>query len=471
MLGITAYGAYVPLNRLERKRIGEAFGERSMPGEKAVANYDEDSVTMAVNATVDCLIGFEPENIDGLYFASTSTTYKEKLAATTIACATDLRDDIRTADFTDTMRACSTAMLAAFDALKSGATNSMIVCAADCRLGAATGTLEQTFGDGGAAFLLGKEKVIAELEDALTVSDEFIDYWRETRDNYVRSWEERFIITEGYNRIVKKAVTQLLKKNNLTPKDFSKIVLYGPAPRYQADMAKMLGFEREQVQDNLYSTVGIAGVANAPMMLVGALEDTTPGDKVLFVTYGEGSDVFIFRITDNISHLPARLGLRDHLHSKKNTMIYTTYLKWRNLIDLEPPRRPERQNPSVPAMWRKYKQNLALYGSKCKVCGTPQFPIQRVCTHCQAKDKYVLYRFTGRVAKVTSFTMDYLTSSPDPPSIYVVVDYEGGGRMVCEMTDCEPEKLFIGAEVVPTFRKLYEKNGISNYAWKVQLKR
>ncbi|HAG09006.1 MAG TPA: 3-hydroxy-3-methylglutaryl CoA synthase, partial [Desulfotomaculum sp.] len=216
MVGITAYGAYVPFNRLERKKIGEVFGERGMPGEKAVANYDEDSVTMAATAALDCLTGLDPAKIDGLYFATTSATYKEKLAATTIAGVADLRKDVRTADFTDSLRAGSTALLAALDAVKGGA-NTMLVCMADCRLGGATGALEQTFGDGGAAFLIGKEGVIAELEDALSISSEFIDYWRDAKDTFVRSWEERFVITEGYNRLVKEAVARLLKKNNLTP--------------------------------------------------------------------------------------------------------------------------------------------------------------------------------------------------------------------------------------------------------------
>ncbi|GAB6273468.1 MAG: hydroxymethylglutaryl-CoA synthase family protein [Peptococcaceae bacterium] len=470
MVGIKAYGAYVPFNRLERKKIGEVFGERGMPGEKAVANYDEDSVTMAATAALDCLTGLDPAKVDGLYFATTSATYKEKLAATTIAGVTDLRKDVRTADFTDSMRAGSTALLTALDAVAAGA-NSMLVCMADCRLGGANGALEQTFGDGGAAFLIGKEGVIAELIDNLTISSEFIDYWRGEKDTFVRSWEERFVITEGYNRLVKEAVTRLLKKNNLTPKDFNKIVLYGPAPRHQAALAQMLGFDKEQVQDNLYSTVGIAGVANAPMMLVGALEDAAPGDKVLFVTYGEGSDALIFKVTDAIRQLPARRALRGYLEIKKSTMLYTAYLKWRKLIDLEPPRRPEPKSPSLPGMWRRYQQSLGLYGTKCINCGTPQFPVQRICTKCQAKDQMEPYTFKDKKATIATYTVDYLAASPDPPVIFAVVDFEGGGRMICEMTDSEVDKLDIGKEVEMSFRKIYDKNSIYVYGWKAMLKK
>jgi len=63
MVGITSYGAYIPLQRINRKIIANATGwstsATSLPGEKAVANYDEDSVTMAVAASIDCLTGMD----------------------------------------------------------------------------------------------------------------------------------------------------------------------------------------------------------------------------------------------------------------------------------------------------------------------------------------------------------------------------------------------------------------------------
>ncbi len=96
MAGITSYGAYVPLWRLGREAI-----MKGLRGEKAIRNYDEDSTTMAVAATVDCLKGQDREAIDGLFFASTTATYKEKQIATTIAAAADLRSDIITADFSN----------------------------------------------------------------------------------------------------------------------------------------------------------------------------------------------------------------------------------------------------------------------------------------------------------------------------------------------------------------------------------
>ena len=95
MVGIASYGAYVPRWRLPLAALGG--GRRGGPGrgEKAVANFDEDSVTMAVAAGLDCLAGIPRDTVDGVLFASTSYPYKEKLGASIIAKALDLRRKAR----------------------------------------------------------------------------------------------------------------------------------------------------------------------------------------------------------------------------------------------------------------------------------------------------------------------------------------------------------------------------------------
>jgi 3-hydroxy-3-methylglutaryl CoA synthase len=106
-----------------------------VPGERAVANADEDSLTMAVAAGLDCLAGIDQSTIDGLFFATTTAPYSEKQSAGVIAAALDLRHDISTADFTGSLRAATTALRAAADAIDSGNAQSILVTAADCRPG------------------------------------------------------------------------------------------------------------------------------------------------------------------------------------------------------------------------------------------------------------------------------------------------------------------------------------------------
>ena len=105
MAGISAFGAYVP-----RYRLGAETDSWEFAGQRSVANFDEDSVTMAVAAAIDCLKDHEREAIDGLLFASTTPPYAEKQCASIIATALDLRRDIFTADITDVLRAGTTAL-------------------------------------------------------------------------------------------------------------------------------------------------------------------------------------------------------------------------------------------------------------------------------------------------------------------------------------------------------------------------
>lgn len=470
MVGITAFGAYIPFNRLERKRLAEAFGEPAPPGEKAVANYDENSVTMAVEAARDCLHDLAPGSLDGVYFATTTPPYREKQSATTISSALDAPETVRTADFTSTLRAGSTALLAAADAVKSGA-GSVLVAAADCRPAAAKGQFEQLFGDAAAAFVIGSKNVLAEIEDACTVAGDVITQWREAEDRYVRTWEDRFVISKGYGPLVTKALTTLAGRCKISPPDISKLVLYAPSPRYQAGTALSLGFKKEQIHDGMFDAVGIAGAAHAPLMLAAALEQARPGDRILVVTFGEGVDAILLRVTEKIKQFSPRRGAGAYLQSKKNSMRYQTYLRWKGMLDFEPPRRPDPDRPSAPAMWRGTRNNLAFYGSRCTRCGTPQIPAQRVCVHCQAKDQMEPYRFADIAARIATYTIDHLTFSQDPPTVFAVIDFDGGGRLLCEMTDCDPAAVTIGMEVEMSFRRLYQAGGIHNYYWKARPKR
>lgn len=471
MVGIKSYGAYIPFYRLSRDEIARGWGARSLGGEKAVANYDEDSITMAVAAALDCLNGFDRGAVDGLFFATTTSPYSEKQGASVIAAATDLPRGTRTVDFCNSLRSGSNALASAIDAVKAGAVSNVIVTAADCRLGAAGGEPEQLFGDGAAAIMLGNSKVIASIEGSYFLANEFIDNWRGDGDIFVRSWESRFIIAEGYLATVREAISGILKKYSLTPQDINKAVFYAPDPRTHATLAKNLGFDRSQVQDPLHTTVGNSGAASALMMLVAALEVAKAGEKILFASYGDGADAFILQVTEQITKLGERKGIEGHLGMKRMLPSYQKYLQFRNLIEMEIPKLPEPISPSPVVMWRERKKNLALYGVKCKQCGTVQYPPQRVCTNCQTKDQFEDYRFSDKKGKLFTLGPDYfLTRYPDVPEIYSYIDVDGGGRLLLMMTDRDPDEVKIGTPVEFTFRRLYKGRGIgrgiSNYYWK-----
>ena len=478
MVGITSYGAYIPWHRIDRQQFVKAWGGFGPPGEKAIAYYDEDSVTMAVEASMDCLRGLDSHKVDGLYFATTTSPYKEKQCSALMAIPLHLRRDIRTADIAASLRGGTTGLSLAVDSIKAGTANSILVAAADTRLGAPGGMLEQSLGDGAAAFLLGGEDVIAEIQGSYSISDELAGTWRSDEDTFVRSWEERMVLDEGYSKFLPEAMSGLMKRCGLLPKDFAKVVFDPPGDvRRHGRVAADLGFQPAQVQDcfNLFLKVGISGCALAPMMLVSALESAKPGDRILFAGSGDGADVFVLQVTDAIMRLGERRGVAKHLESKHMLENYNSYLRWRDVVPLEEARRPEKQHIRLSAIWRERRVLLGLWGIKCRRCGTPQYdngaatttPI-RVCAVCQAQDDFDDYSFVGQKAVVFSYTQDNLAPAVDPPASVVLVEFEGGGRAFFDLTDRDPAKVGIGMPVEMTFRKVHFDRGISNYFWKAR---
>jgi len=473
MAGITSYGAYIPYYRLPRSVINVAWGRGGGRGEKAVAGFDEDSITMAVAAGLDCLKETAPKTVDALFLATTTALYKERQNSTIVATALDMRRDVRNTDFANCLRAGTGALLAALDAVNSGSLKNVLVTASDTRLGGATGEDEQAFGDGAAALLVGNDGVAVEIEGSYTLSDDLADYWRSHEDTFVRHWEDRFGRDAGYTKIPIEAVAGVMKKLGLTPKDIAKACIYGANTRAQGGVARAMGFTPEQVQDPLLDTVGDTGTALPLMMLVAALEEAKAGDRILLVSWGNGCEAIVLRATEQIEKIKDVRGIRRHLDMKRTLDNYGRYLRWRDMVSLAPAARPSMAGgASMAAQWREHDSALPLYGVKCKVCGTPQMFLSRsstrahICVDCFARDQFEPYRFADKKGKVVSFTHDYLAGGIDPPTTATVVDFEGGGRGLFNMVDREPEECKVGAEVEMTFRKMRYAMGTHTYYWK-----
>ena len=296
-----------------------------------MANFDEDSVSMAVAAAIDCLNGREREEIDGLLFATTTPPYAEKQCASIIATALDLRRDIFTADITDVLRAGTTALKSALDSVAAGSAKNVLVVASDNRQGAPKGEAERNSGDGAVAFIISEDAVIAEQAGSYTITENMMDTWRSAGDQFVRSWEDRFAIEEGLERIMGEAVSGFIEKEGVSVKDVAKLALYSPDARRHGQLARHLGFQPEQVQDPLFGRMGNTGAAFPLMLLAGALEDGSPGQLLLTVAYGDGSDVLGFRTTSKIGERGQGLGVSGFLDSGQVLDSYETYAKWRNV--------------------------------------------------------------------------------------------------------------------------------------------
>ena len=447
--------------------MAKAWGTAPMRGERSVAGFDEDSITMAVEAGTDCLRGFDRKAVDGLLLASTSFPYREKQSAAMVGTVLDLREDIVTSDFGNSLRAGSLALRAACDAVNSETAQNMLVVAADCRLGYPKTADEQAFGDGAAAFMVGDKNVICEIEGYHTISNEIIDIWRTDQQQFVNSWEARFVLTHGYNECMKKAISGVMDKCGLKPADFARIAIYGPDTRSRQNLASSLGFDaKTQIQDSLLDEVGNTGASCALMALVAALEEAKPNERILFASYGDGADAFVLKVTAEIEKVKGSRGVKGYINSKRLLPSYEKYLLYREL--LEQPVEIFNIDSAATILWRDRRWVLRGHGSRCRKCGTLTFPIERVCYSCQAKDDFDEIRITDKKATVFTFSRDRLAGSSAEPSIVQVVaeSEEEKTRIYAIMTDCDPEEVEVGLPLEMTFRKIREARGYHNYFWK-----
>lgn len=440
------------------------------PGERSVANQNEDSVTMATAASIYCLDGEDRSKVDGLYFATSSPAYLVRQQASIVSTALDLREEIRVADFASGSKAGTTALMNAFDAVKAGSMNNAIVCAADCRVVQPGNPQEYVYGDGAAAFIIGKDDVVAELEATYSLSVDFVDRWRAVYEKFEHAWEDRWIRDEGYEKLIPRAINGMLKQQNLAMKDIAKLVFSYPIARLHAALAKRMGAEPAQVQDNLMDKVGDTCAAYSLMMLVGALEEAKAGDRILVSSYGQGADVLLFKVTDKISRMRDKWGIKKNLARRQDLESWERFASIRGSVNFYlGPREGEYGFTSYSMAWRERKELARLYGSKCKKCGTVQFPPRRICVNpkCRAIGEMEDYKFSTRKGKVFSYMVDHNVAVPMPPVIAAHINFDGGGRMNLQLVDVDPSDVQVGMPVEMTYRRkqVDTVRGISIYYW------
>jgi hydroxymethylglutaryl-CoA synthase len=459
MTGIAAYGAYVPITRLPLALIAGRAAKEGGP-EKAVADYDEDAITMAVTAAVDCLTDIPRDSVDAVYFASTSYPLREKQGAALIAKALDLRRDVLTQDHAGSLRAGTAALESALHAVAAGALRSVLVVASDCRLGAPRGALEAKLGDGAVALLVAADPV-ARFETSFCVADELQDVWRIEGESFTHTWEDRFAIQEGYTPNAIAAVRGLLQKSGASPEDFAKVALYAPDERSGAGVLRALGFKDQQVQDPLFGRLGNTGTPFALMLLAHALETARPGDRLLVAAYGDGAHALAFEL---VRPAPPRRGMSRHLARRRALPTYDTYLRSRGLDPKEWEAGAD-LGLSATIRFRERDADIAFTGARCTSCGQVHFPRQRVCAKCFAKDQWEPYRLSDRRGKLLAYTFDYFFPASEPPTIMVMTEVDGC-RVQVQMTNARPAEVRLEQPVEYVFRKIHDAGGKPNYFWK-----
>lgn len=479
-VGLTAFGGYVPRLRLQRKAVAQAnawiapnfLGKGK--GERSMANWDEDAVTMAVEAARD-LLGPDDDrsHVDALYFGSTTMPFKDRLNSGIIAAALTLDEKVRAVDVASTQRADTSALMQALAAVKAGEAKNALVLAADHRKTKAVTSQELDFGDGAAAVMVGTDNVIAAYLGGASLTIDFVDHFKGDTEEFDYNWEERWIRDEGFSKIVPRAVKAALEKTGVSASDISHFVLpciFGD--KFAQQLAKRSGLAPETARDTLALNCGETGAAHALVMLVHMLQkEAKPGDKVLMLHFGGGCDALVFEVTDKIASQSGKRGIAGSLAERVEETNYLKFLTFNGLVEWEKGMRAEQdKKTALTTLYRNEEMLMGLVGGRCKETGVVQFPRSRISVNPNnhTVDTQEPYKFAEKKAKILSWSADFLSFSMNPPNHYGMVVFDEGGRIMMDFTDVETGTVDSGMEVKLVFRikEFDDKRGFRRYFWK-----
>ncbi len=474
MIGITAFGAYIPRSRLSKQAMSDAnswfdAGLKSLAkGERSICNWDEDTITMAVEATRDCLTALEKKQLASLYLASTTLPFLDRQNSVVVSEALNLEKNIRTMDISASQRAATSALISLLESRPKS--NAMLV-ASEHRRTKAGSRSEMLWGDAAAAVSVGTEKVIAEFLGAETYAVDFVDHYRGSDSDFDYDWEERWIRDEGFMKSVPETVDKLLASCGIDAAQITHFILPTDQARTPAALAKKLGINAQAVVDNQIASVGVAGAAQAILLLAKAIEAANPEDLILLVGFGQGCDIVLFRVTEEVSNTKPKQGVNGALLARRVETNYNKFLSFNKLVERDIGKRGEADKQTYLSGYNRRKDLLTSFiGGVCRECGTVQIPRDKYCVNpdCHALESQDDYRFADKAGTVATWTADRLTFDWNPPAYFGMVEFEGGGKLMMDFTEVEEGTIDAGTRVSLHFRiKQFDtQRGFRKYFWK-----
>ncbi len=345
-VGIVSYGAYVPRYRITPEEIGKvwgvdgkAMGKGLMVNCKSVPGPDEDTITISVEAARSMMrrCQVNPKDIGALYVGSESHPYAVKPTGTIVAEAIEAAPDLTVADYEFACKAGTAAIQTCMGLVGSGMIKYGVAIGADTSQGAPGDALEYSASAGGAAFLIGSEKVIATIDRTYSYTTDTPDFWRREGQMYPRHGG-RFTGEPAYFKHLMNCGKGLFERTGTTAKDYTYAVFHQPNGKFPTRVAKQLGFADPQVQSGLLAPlIGNTYSGAVPLGLAAILDEAKPGDRIFAVAYGSGagSDGFAMTVTDEIDNLAkARAPTVKEIISNVKFLDYATYAKFRGKIAL-----------------------------------------------------------------------------------------------------------------------------------------
>ena len=344
MPGIIGYGAYIPRHRIKVEEIAKVWGADApsykkglLLEEKSVPAPDQDTITMSVEASKSALkrAGINPRDIGAVYIGSESHPYAVKPSGTVLAEALGATPEVHTADLEFACKAGTEGMFIALSLVQAGAVTYGLAVGADTSQGAPGDALEYSAAAGAAAFIFGRDRMVAEVLETYSYTTDMPDFWRREYQYYPQHGG-RFTGDPAYFKHVTGAARGLLAKAKMKPSDFDYVIFHQPNGKFPLRVGELLGFEKKQIEQGwLVPKLGNTYSGSSPLGLTAVLDVARPGQKIMLVSYGSGagSDGFVFRVTDRIDEVrDLAPKTRDLLDRNKVYLEYGAYAKFRRKI-------------------------------------------------------------------------------------------------------------------------------------------
>jgi len=344
MVGIVSYGVYIPKWRIKVEEIAkvwshdaERYKEGLLVEEKSVPSLDEDTVTLSVEAAKNALNRspeVKPKEIGALYVGSESHPYAVKPTATIVAEAIDATPSLMAADIEFACKAATAGIQACMGLVKAGYIKYGMSIGADTAQAQPADALEYTAAAGAAAYIIGGEGVIAEIEGTYSFTQDVPDFWRREGEDYPQHGG-RFTGEPGYFAHVIGCTKGLMERLGTTPKDYDYVVFHEPNGKFPLRAAQILGFDKEKVIPSLVVTkVGNTYSGSSLIGLAAILDQAREGDRILLTSYGSGagSDSFSIVVTDVIEEKRELAPSVEYYVNRKEYIDYALYSKFKGQL-------------------------------------------------------------------------------------------------------------------------------------------
>lgn len=441
-LRLVSASGYLPRHRLEVgvESIGIS-GAYPGPWSRTVMGHDEDTTTLGVAAARGLGALGEPGR---LVFCTSRPAYERTSNAAVVHSALRLGRGVPIFDLVG-------GEMASAGAIADCGVGGGLAVVADSVVGSPGSAFEATGGAAAAAFLFEETtgSGLASLLRSFSVVPRAPVRWRLPGEAADRSWSPRYAV----NELAHLADSIAESMNGLR---FDAVAVSCWDRRTATSLANRLG---GRPITGPGGNPGFSGLADLPLLILRALGETAPGETFAAVTLGEGAAGLIFE--------RGAVPFTRHDRSTEDLIVpYTEYLSWRGLVHRDMSGRPDPEPPSLPAVARNAAWKLGLVAQRCLACGTVLAPPGLICIGCGRVDEMTPHPLADRVATVATFTEDHLAWGFSKPVINAVVDFEGGGRLECEVTDASLAEIRIGAPVQMVLRRSHSALGVHNYVWK-----